>query len=567
MTGGLIEIVTYGSQDLYLTGTPEITFFKVVYRRYTNFSMESIRVNFDDPVGFGSFSTLTIPRTGDLIHKMYLEVLLPAIDLRRSPCLDVSRDDVDRAIRNYKIVTDFMKINRRAYVGAFEIVQAENNCNLNEMIKIVNQAFNKHHSTIVQEFKTLLEGSNLVPFMYEEISMKQIMDNFSSDRSLDTIFKAMSIGIDKSIRLQGLFFDIMSAAKRKYCDEINENVKFAWVDRIGHALLDEIEIRIGGYKIDRQYGDWINIWYELTARRNLQDVYFKMIGNVPELTDFNRCPKPRYLLQIPMQFWFNRFNGLSLPLVALQYHDVTYHVKFRKMEEVSYIERGERIFIPESNNRLFLDEVSTECGINIEAKLMIDYIYLDSTERRRFAQSSHEYLIDQLQRFDVSNVTQPTRQIELNNFVYPSKELIWIAQKRRYMLNIDGSTKTRFDNYSLTDCNRGPLIKYSSLDFHSFTRVPRFNYSYFNYVQPYQCHYTTPSDGINVYSFALFPEEFQPSGSANLSRLSRILLTVEFDPCLCPQGLDPEPLDVRVYTRSYNVLRFFSGVSGLAFTY
>lgn len=567
MTGGLIEIVTYGSQDLYLTGTPEITFFKVVYRRYTNFSMESIRVNFDDPVNFGLFSTLTIPKVGDLIHKMYLEVLLPCIDLKRYPCNEISKENVEKTRDNYKIITDFLKLNRLAYVNSFEIVEAENNCNVEEMVKIVNHIFNKHNNIVINNFKNLLENTNNSPFTFDEISIKQIVDNFSSDRSIDTIFRAMSIGIDKSIKLQKFFFDLMNNAKMQYCDEINENIKFAWVDRIGHALLQEIEIRIGGYKIDRQYGDWINIWYELTARRNLQDIYFKMIGNVEELTDFNRMPKPRYILQIPMQFWFNRFNGLALPLVALQYHDVTYHVKFRKMEEVSYIEKGERIFIPETNNKIFLDEVPAELGINLNARLLIDYVYLDSTERRRFAQSSHEYLIDQLQLFEVSDVTQPSRQIELNNFVYPSKELIWVAQKRRYTLNIDGYTKTRFDNYSLTDANKGPLIRYSSLDFHSFTRIPRLNYSYFNYVQPYQCHYTTPSDGINVYSFSLFPEEFQPSGSANLSRLSRILLTLEFDPCLNIANENPEVLNVRVYTRSYNILRFFSGVCGLAFTY
>ena len=89
MAGGLIEIVTYGSQDLYLTGTPEITFFKVVYRRYTNFCMESIKVNFDDTVGFGLTSSLTVPKIGDLIHKMYLEVTLPMIEFKRD---DASND-------------------------------------------------------------------------------------------------------------------------------------------------------------------------------------------------------------------------------------------------------------------------------------------------------------------------------------------------------------------------------------------------------------------------------------------------------------------------------------------
>ncbi len=79
MPGGIINIATYGSQDLFLTGTPEITYFKLVYRRHTNFALESVRLKFDDTVNFGKFSTLTFPKSGDLIHKMYLEVILPEV--------------------------------------------------------------------------------------------------------------------------------------------------------------------------------------------------------------------------------------------------------------------------------------------------------------------------------------------------------------------------------------------------------------------------------------------------------------------------------------------------------
>jgi hypothetical protein len=568
MAGGLIELVTYGSQDLYLTGTPEITFFKVVYRRHTNFSMESVRVNFDDTVGFGLQSCLTIPKIGDLIHKMYLEIILPRIELKRDDTSNDSKLDLDQSIANYEIVQSFMSINRRAYVGAFDIFEADNNSNTESMINAIDSVFNEP-GTInkIEDFKTLLSNTLDKPFNYDELSIQSIKEQFTADDLIETLFGALTVGIDKSVKTQNFYFIDFRTKRDILADDTNDNLKFAWVNRIGHSILDELEIRIGGHKMDRQYGDWINIWYELTAKRNMEDIYFEMIGNVSKLTSFDRVVKPSYKITVPMQFWFNRYSGLSLPLVALEYHDVTYHVRFRKLEEVSYIEEGKKVFVSSNNDKLFLDELTNELGINIEASLLIDYIYLDSTERRRFAQASHEYLIDQIQTLEINNVTQPTKQIILNNFVHPSKELIWVSQKKRYTQNIDGYTQTRFDNYSLTDNNLGNPIRYSSMDFHSYTRVQKNSGCYFNYVQPLQHHSTTPSDGINVYSFSLFPEEHQPSCTANFSRLSRVTLTLEFDPILFPEGGVQENLIVRIYTRNTNILRLFSGLGGLAFSY
>jgi hypothetical protein len=568
MAGGLIEIVTYGSQDLYLTGTPEITFFKVVYRRHTNFAIENIKVNFDDTVGFGLNSIVTIPKIGDLVHKMYLEITLPRIDFKRDDSSLDFKPALDLAIANFEILTDFMSINRRAYVGAFEVFRAENNNSTERMINRVDSVFNEPGSIqIIEDFKTLLANTSAGPFLFDEVSMKSIVDSFESTDLQEVVFDAMTVGIDKSVKTQDFFFIDVRTKRTINESESNENIMFAWVNRIGHTLLEEIEIRIGGAKVDRHYGDWLNIWYELTANRNMESKYFKMIGNVEELTSFDRNVKPKYKITIPMQFWFNRYNGMSLPLVALEYHDVTYHVKFRKIEEVSYIEDSKRIFVSNGSDSLFLDEVPNELNINIDATLLIDYIYLDSTERRRFAQSSHEYLIDQIQLLEVNDITQPIKQINLNNLVHPSKELIWVSQKKKYTENITGYTKTQFDNYSLNDDNTVNPIIFSTMVFHSFDRVERKTGCYFNYVQPYQHHNTTPSDGINMYSFAIAPEEHQPSGTANLGVLSRVMLTLEFNPSLFPEGEDPEELVVRIYTRSTNILRILSGLGGLAYSY
>jgi len=568
MPGGLTQIVSYGSQDLYLTGVPEITFFKTIYRRHTNFSMESINIPFNDPVGFGKKSSIIIPKIGDVIKDVYLEIILPEIDIQR---FDASNDlqlALEEAQDNYIKVTDFMSINRSAYIRALDIFLAQNTSGSERIIQEVNDTFNEQgNQMIIENFLNLLSSDSEAPFLYEEISMQSIISNFTGGDDKNIIFKAMTIGIDRSIKTQKYYLEIERDTRLLLEDNSNENIKFAWVDKIGHAIIDDIELNIGGQKIDRQFGDWLNIWYELSGDRDTQDAYNKLIGNVEILKGFNRDKKPEYKLKIPLQFWFNRYSGLAIPLVALEYHDVMFEVKFRKIEEVSYVENNKLIKIPNIDEGLFLSELSEQSGIDISASMFVDYIYLDSHERKRFAQSSHEYLIDQVQVLEIEDINQQNFQCVLNNFNHPVKEIIWVAQKIKYTENIDGYTKLRWDNYSLTDNNIGNPIKYSQIDFHSYIRVPRLDGNYFNYAQPLQHHNASPSDGINMYSFSLFPEESQPSGTANFNQLARVTLKVEFDEGLILDDGTIDPINLKIYVRNTNILRIISGMAGLAFTY
>lgn len=567
MPGGLIEISTYGSQDLFLTGTPEITFFKVIYRRHTPFSMETIAVNFDDPVGFGMCSTVKIPKVGDLMHKTYLEVILPEINLKRN---NIDTDKIqkygtkfDTAKKNLDVLRSFLKINRLAYVNAYDKYIAENNSNaLYDMIQSIRNVFTNPLNESTINSAKLLFLNETVPYSYNEIAMYSIVLDINVATSTDILLKELTFGIKKSIKMQKYFYKCMSKYKKKLEDARHCNIKFAWVDRIGHAIINSVEVKIGGQKIDRHYCNWLNIWYELSANRSMEKIYFEMIGNVPELTSFDRNIKSKYIIRVPLQFWFCRFSGLSIPLVALEYHDVSLHFEFKKFHELCYIEKCETIKYSGSDDGIYLDEVPNEMNINIDAKLLIDYIYLDGVERKRFAQSSHEYLIDQLQILEKNNITQNNLQLNIDNFVHPSKELIWIAQKNAYTQNECGYNKCMWDNYSASDKNELNPIAFSNLNFHGYDRILKLDGNYFNYVQPYETHQTTPSDGINMYSFSLFPEEFQPSGSANLSKLDRITLSMQFS-----ENIKNDVLNVKVYTRNLNILRFASGFAGMAFVY
>jgi len=485
----------------------------------------------------------------------------------------------------------------------------------------------------------------------------------------------------------------------------NNGDKWGYVRRLGHAIVQHYKIEIGGSKIDEQYGDWLNIWWELSHKVGQERGFARMIGDVPELTTIDTSDKPAYTLYVPLQFWFNRHVGLALPLIALQYHEVRLHFEFTDLN---------RLIV--ANDAFKAND--TKCLGMKDASVLVDYIYLDSEERRRFAQVGHEYLIEQLQFTGEESVQNQTGKYKLD-FNHPSKELIWAVKNGNFtsgkkfvcytnaddwdahlhecaekilresiaLLSTEDSSSSSSDgdqcsvvsgeekpecgeweefcpgtwgcttngkihvknenqtkalwvststlkigNYNLTDkivadivvgedahsvadvrinvlstsltvrdisfpvelmddtrarsddpcvnqCNNfgvlldgtGNPVSAALLQLNGHDRFDRREGSYFNYVQPWQHHTNTPSDGINVYSFALHPEQHQPSGSANLSRIDNTQLNLWFADPTAKAGLpslnvfNPDN-KLFIYDFSYNVLRIMSGMGGLAYS-
>jgi len=204
-------------------------------------------------------------------------------------------------------------------------------------------------------------------------------------------------------------------------------VEFAWIRRIGHFVIEETELEIGGSCIDKQYGTWLNIWYELTHEVGQEYGYAKMVGDVPELTTISTLSwdvpernilKPAYVMYVPLQFYFNRNNGLALPLIALQYHQVRIYVRFRPVEQCYIASEAFRSGCDITE----LDDVS----------LYVNYVYLDTEERRRFAQVSHEYLIEQLQFTGEESISCWTSQKIKLNYNHPCKALYWVTRLGNY---------------------------------------------------------------------------------------------------------------------------------------
>lgn len=566
MTGGLLQLITVNNHDVYLTGNPEITFFKTLYRRHTHFAIESKVVHFDNDVRLGTDISCCIPKIGDLMTKIYVEIVLPEIHFKRCilPNPEIAQADYNNALAGYNILQAFIELNRSLFVTICDLLLPENVEDIINIIKLeIQTVFSAPaNQTIINNYKTfILTASNI--YNYTSTSIESFIDTTITDKDQVKIFIQ-----DIMTRLSKLQFDINCDVVCKHkilLDALDPFLKFAWVKKLGHAIIEEVYIDVGGTIIDRHYGDWLNIWHELTGHNSLENIYDKMIGNIPILTSFDRNKKPQYKIRIPLQFWFCRFNFLAFPLIALQYQDVIIHVKLRRFELISYIEDGNFIKIDNNANQFFLDEIVEVLNIPFEANLLIDYIYLDSYERKQFALSSHDYLIDQLNVQEFCGITQDKIQFILDKFNHPTKELIFVSQKDRYVTNPTGYNECMWYNYSMFDNNTSNPIYTFQMQFDSYERVNKISGNYTNYVQPYESHYRTPSDGINMYSFSLFPEEFQPSGSANFSVISKVNVELELNTCMICEDCIQNTITIRFYTRNINILRFASGIAGLAF--
>ena len=277
--------------------------------------------------------------------------------------------------------------------------------------------------------------------------------------------------------------------------------------------LKSVEVEIGGQKIDKHYGTWLAIYDELfETNRTLSAA---IVG------DF-----------LPLQFWFNRNPGLALPLIALQYHEVKIVAEWHTVSITSYI-----------GNTAITTTTSAADNAAKCSGLLVNYVYLDTDERRRFAQVSHEYLIEQVQHTGVESIANgDTNKSITLTYNHPVKALFWSG-----MLNTAYNAKLQLNGHD------------------RFSEQPAL---YFTGVQPYECGLRHPKAGAvsaattnaGMYSFCLKPGEHQPSGSCNFSRIDNARLV--FSDML---GSSADS-SLSVFALNYNVLRVMSGMGGLTYS-
>jgi len=430
MGGGLLQLVAYGAQDAYISGNPQITIWKGLFKRHTNFAMEPFRVNFSGQIQWGTKQTALIGRHADLLYSTYVEVALP---------------------------------------------------------------------------KQTANGEDY------------------------------------------------------YWNNIGQN--------LGFHLIRYAEVDIGGQVIDRLYSEYMVLWSSLSLPHNTQQNLNTMLSGgaaegISTLPNGQQCAtdgrkQKMNVVYIPLSFFFTRNPGAALPLIALQYHEVKINIQWADPQ-----------FIAGNFTDTALGDYPPiqDLPQAIQAALYIDYIYLDTEERRRMAQASHEYLIEQTQFNEDKGIRGANNRIDLT-FNHPVKELLWVVQPSHYtdcrLAANRGVTFLQTFSYG-TDPVFEQWIQINGQD-----RLDKRYGTYFNSVQAYQHHSGTPAGiGAYSYSFAIRPEEHQPSGTCNFSRIdtATIVMNMAGGNTVGPREDDSGDWNVRVYAVNYNVLRVMSGMGGLAYS-
>ena len=325
---------------------------------------------------------------------------------------------------------------------------------------------------------------------------------------------------------------------------------YYWTNGIGNVLIKQVDLEIGGQLIDRHYSEWLDIWHDLTLTEGLIGAYNSMVGNYNSQSGLEENALNSLRLYVPMCFWFNRDYALALPLIALQYHNIVLKIQLRDF------------------NSCYRNNTNTTLlsGYQISTfNVWVDYVHLDMEERRKYAQNSHEILIEQLQYDGSEFIAKDSSSVSKKlTFNHPVKELYWIHSKNNF-LQSNINTGNQLLNYFL------PIVLDKSIDTFSsgvlqLNGVDRFNKrsaNYFRLVQNYQYHTRYSFKMIYTYSFSLNPDKNQPSGSCNMSKFTNVNLFLEYDSSVNHSNND---MILKVYAINYNILRIINGMGGLAFS-
>jgi len=489
---GLLLLVSVGKENIYLSTQPDITFFKIAYKRYTNFSTETVIQYFKNTPDFSRRCTVNISKTADLLGQIYVFVNLP----------------------------DIIKSN---------------------------------HSTLPPDIK-----------------------------------------------------------------------KFAYVKKIGLAILKYIDLEIGGILIERHFGDWLNIWNELTLNYGKTNGFNKMIGNIDLLTNYTNGKKS-YSLNIPLNFWFCQDTGLALPLIAMIHNDIKIHVEFNDFNKIycesptHYIQLnepfclfnygetikqnidgniaiGKFIYYDITNQYLYYNKLkgdfiiptdtSTryvivgndtlyEANIKpnslliqdesyfrfntpsiLEAYLLVNYIYLDNEERFNFINKSHEYLIPIIQNITEQTFYSSNISYKIP-FINPNKIIFWRAQ---LISNINSNDTFNYTLYPITDTFTN-IIDTESIIINSIERMQPNNVELYTNLQIYLNNFVSSSSGIHQFSFCINPKDYQPSGSLNFSQIDDTYIQMNLNKKINYQN----NISIKGYGLQYNIFKVINGLGNLTF--
>lgn len=559
-TGSLTQLAALGSQDQYLSVAGEITFFKGVYRRHTNFAKESVYMQFNQNPNWGAQTTCVISRTGDLLSKVWLYVKLPQlnkpldkmqfIDLKKSLMGEVPLvgsdglpvPDDDSAPYNPSWTKALNESEYMPFLQQGVLVDGATTDASNAILGLKKDIYESDPGNA----GTLIDTSTVYTTLAEKNQFTSTQYPKKFTQKLDLLNEET---FDNDVNLQ----------KEFVTNNPGQNPKARYCDEVGHALVDKVDLVIGGTLIDSHPGHYLQVWNELTQTPEKKQIGH-LIGRSGSEAELEEMAMTEQDLYIPLQFFFCRHLMCSLPLIALQYHQVEIKVTFNQLDKVVafagyeykldsvtplHRELGHNAswyshytasqtsssgFVTPRDKRL-LDK--TKLGI-VEARLMCNLVYLEEEERKTFAGSTHEYLVDLLQ-YQGPMATGKEQTTYHAYFNHPTSELIWTFVPKASILHGEPFNYTALQSaYNAA----GDTMKTAKLQFNGYDRFTNMPAEYFREIIPAQYHTSVPTRPIYVYSFALEPEDFRPSGSVNLSRIDNVKLItthVDFEPTITMQ--------------------------------
>jgi hypothetical protein len=329
-----------------------------------------------------------------------------------------------------------------------------------------------------------------------------------------------------------------------YLPPLKTNV--SWTNGIGNFMIEWVELQLGGEPIDRITGDMLDTWMELTTQLGTKNSVYSMISKSVTFNT-NKQTGAQSML-VPLPFWFCRSVERALPLIAMQYTDVKIVVQFKQFSQCWFKNNG-GIDIPDSTTMI------TKAG------LICNYIFLDVFERTKFAkQEQYEYLIEQFQQSPTyqipANILSVTTQLVLN---HPVKELFWTYRSGVAQSDNDYTNYANVSNYGTQTQQSIEPFTNIHLRFNGNDRFEPMPATFFRLYQPYRHHSCGTLYYIYMYSFALDPENMQPSGSCNFSKIDNATLEFYFTPNILDGYLS-------IYATNYNILRIKSGMCGIMFS-
>jgi hypothetical protein len=517
MPGGIVQLVAYGIQDIYLTGDPQITFFKVLYRRHTNFAIESIIQNFSERANFGSSVTCTLARTGDLVNKMYLYVQLPCIPKYL---------DINGKISLYR------KIAWVRYLGTAIIREIT--------VEIGGKLIDRQYGEWLYLW---YEVSNRQDDGYKKMvgDVPQMYD-FTNGKNGYELYIPLNFWFCQSI---GLSLPLIALAStdvkiKVTLKDLNECIRAGPTSSI-ELLEDIVPFNMGDYIEQTISGIPIKGYYMGYDYLSKKLYYIKIF-------DPNSSNQS-----------FKSANVTTSSITTLSNVAADINKEYRIYNPISGL-----YATPKPNTTEITETINIPNIQIINAFLYVNYVYLDTDERMKFARSNHEYLIEQIQYNQIIQASSPNilQNLTLN---HPCKSHYWICQ----LSSLTGAgTINDIYNYTTSSVRYedgrlygGNIVQKARLLLNGQYRAKERDNTYYGLVVPYQCHYRGPEKGINAYSFCINPEDSQPSGSCNMSKIDNVQMEMKLSNVITTQST----CKIRSYTINYNILRIMFNLGGLAF--